>query len=204
MLKEGVNKVNSEITVTVNMELPGENEIGSVRLNSSQIQGTLYARSKEQGDSVKSKGITKKLKKVFTDLHIPSHIRPLLPVICDDLGVLAVPGIVARDKAFDKKGDIIISGTIDDGHGHILKKHAMGNVIGIYRENITFTQNFEENDDYYAISKQVIDKIIAYEDNIIEYWVNHRYDIRHSERYNLENFDDFTSVLDCVVNNMGD
>lgn len=108
MLKEGVNKVNSEITVTVNMELPGENEIGSVRLNSSQIQGALYARSKEQGDSVKSKGITKKLKKVFTDLHIPSHIRPLLPVICDDLGVLAVPGIVARDKAFDKKGDIII------------------------------------------------------------------------------------------------
>lgn len=66
-----------------------------------------------------------------------------------------------------------------------------------------FTQNFEEDDDYYAISQQVIDKIIAYEDNIVEYWVNHRYDIRHSERYNLENFDDFTSVVDCVINNMG-
>lgn len=67
-----------------------------------------------------------------------------------------------------------------------------------------FTQNFEEDDDYYAISKQVIDKIIAYEDNIVVYWVNHRYDIRHSERYNLENFDDFTSVLDCVINDMGE
>lgn len=67
-----------------------------------------------------------------------------------------------------------------------------------------FVQNYDEDDEYYAISQQVIDKIIAYEDNIVEYWVNHRYDIRHSERYNLENFDDFTSVLDCVINNMGE
>ncbi len=49
-----------------------------------------------------------------------------------------------------KKGDIIISGTVDDGFGHILKKHAMGKVIGIYRENITFTQPFEEQGQLYA------------------------------------------------------
>lgn len=110
-LEKGINYIDElNIAIGVNEELLNSDfcEIGSVRLNSSQIQGTLYARSKEQGDSVKSKGITKKLKKVFTDLHIPSHLRPLLPVICDDLGVLAVPGIVARDKAFDKKGDINI------------------------------------------------------------------------------------------------
>ncbi len=111
MLENGITYIEGlNIAIGVNEELCNGlyKEIGSVRLNSSQIQGSLYARSKEQGDSVKSKGVTKKLKRVFTDLHIPSHLRPLLPVICDDLGVLAVPGIVARDKAFDKKGDINI------------------------------------------------------------------------------------------------
>ena len=30
-----------------------------------------------------------------------------------------------------KKGDIIVSGTVDTGNGHLIKKHAMGKIIGI-------------------------------------------------------------------------
>lgn len=62
-----------------------------------------------------------------------------------------------------------------------------------------FVQNFEPEDDYYSISQETINKIIDFKENIVEFWVNHRYDIRHSERYNLENFDDFVSVLECVM-----
>ena len=68
----------------------------------------MYARSRQDGDTVKSKGMTKKLKRVFADLHIPSHKRDFIPVVCDEKGVLAVPGIIARDDAFDKKGNLII------------------------------------------------------------------------------------------------
>lgn len=39
-----------------------------------------------------------------------------------------------------KKGDIIISGVVDDGGGHTLKKHAMGKIIGEYNEEAVFTQ----------------------------------------------------------------
>lgn len=63
-------------------------------------------------------------------------------------------------------------------------------------------QNYEEDDDYYCVDENVIDKMLQYKDNIVEYWVSHRYDIRHSERYNLENFDDFISVLTCVMSNL--
>lgn len=49
-----------------------------------------------------------------------------------------------------KKGDIIISGTVEDEKGNILKKHAMGKVIGIYNEEITFTQPFEESGQVYT------------------------------------------------------
>lgn len=49
-----------------------------------------------------------------------------------------------------KKGDIIVSGTVDDGNGHFLKKHAMGKVKGIYKEEIVFTQLFEESGQIYS------------------------------------------------------
>ena len=65
-----------------------------------------------------------------------------------------------------------------------------------------FVQNFEPDDDYYAISQDTINKIINFKENIVEFWINHRYDIRHSERYNLECFDDFVSVLECIMNNI--
>lgn len=65
-----------------------------------------------------------------------------------------------------------------------------------------FVQNYEEDDDYYSISKDTINKIINFKDNIVKFWVNHRYDIRHSERYNLEYFDDFVSVLECIMDNI--
>lgn len=52
-----------------------------------------------------------------------------------------------------KKGDIIISGTVEDEKGNILKKHAMGKVIGIYNEEITFTQPFEESGQVYTGSE---------------------------------------------------
>ena len=67
-----------------------------------------------------------------------------------------------------------------------------------------FIQNFEDDEDFQWFSEEVIDKIINYEDNFLYYWVDHRYDYRHSERYNLENIEDFTSALEIVIGNMGD
>ncbi len=49
-----------------------------------------------------------------------------------------------------KKGDIIVSGTVDDGKGHFLKKHAMGVIKGKYSEEIVFTQVFEESGQIYS------------------------------------------------------
>lgn len=110
-LDRGVNYLlNGELAVAVGCSFEnGEYvESGAVALNSCEIAGTMIARSKRDGDTVRSGGVTKKLKRVFCDKHIPSHKRCRLPVICDDKGVLAIPGIVARDGAFNKKGDLTI------------------------------------------------------------------------------------------------
>lgn len=65
-----------------------------------------------------------------------------------------------------------------------------------------FVQNFDEEDNYCAIAENVVNKIINFKDNVVEFWVNHRYDVRHSEKYNLEHFDDFVSVLEIIFNNL--
>lgn len=49
-----------------------------------------------------------------------------------------------------KKGDIIISGVVDDGGGHILKKHAMGKIIGKYEEEVTFAQPLSSEGKVYS------------------------------------------------------
>lgn len=87
-------------------------------------------------------------------------------------------------------------------------KEIIDNAVDIYHgQNFfymieEFVQNFEPEDDYYAISQDTINKIINFNGNVVEFWANHRYDIRHSERYNLEYFDDFISVLECVMSNI--
>ena len=121
-LEQGVNFIEgTDIAVLVGdgCAPTGYCESAQVRLNSKEVELPLYVRSKQDGDTVKSGGITKKLKRVLADLHIPSHERKKLPVICDSKGVLTVPGIIARDGAFNKKGDLNIKIYIKDDYGGI-------------------------------------------------------------------------------------
>lgn len=53
-----------------------------------------------------------------------------------------------------KKGDLLISGTVDDGKGGVYYTHSIGEIIGRYTETITFTQPY-------------IDEIIEYTDKSV-------------------------------------
>ena len=65
----------------------------------------MYIRPKKDGDTVYYGGMTHKLKKLFCDSKIPPSKRGLIPILCDDNGVVWVPGFGVRDdgvKAEDK------------------------------------------------------------------------------------------------------
>ncbi|MBR3973161.1 MAG: tRNA lysidine(34) synthetase TilS [Oscillospiraceae bacterium] len=65
-----------------------------------QAQGTIYVRSRQAGDTIRLSGGTKSVKKLFIDKKIPAAQRPLIPIVCDDLGILAIGGIgVNLDRA---------------------------------------------------------------------------------------------------------
>ena len=62
--------------------------------------GDIYIRPRQTGDTIRLPGGTKSLKKLFIDRKIPASQRDSIPVICDDLGILAVGGIgVNLDRA---------------------------------------------------------------------------------------------------------
>jgi len=62
--------------------------------------GEVRIRSREAGDSMRLPGGTKSLKKLFIDRKIPASQRKLVPVVCDDGGIIGVYGIgVNLDRA---------------------------------------------------------------------------------------------------------
>ena len=79
---------------------------------SAIIKGDLFLRFRREGDSFKYKGHTRRLKKVFNDRNIPKLERDRIPIICDNEGILWVPGLGVRDfseSSVEKLGKIGIT-----------------------------------------------------------------------------------------------
>ena len=74
-----------------------------VDISSAIIVGGLSVRPKKDGDSVFYGGMTHKLKKLFNDRKIPRSLRPLIPVLCDEKGVVWVPGFGVRDDGLGRE-----------------------------------------------------------------------------------------------------
>ena len=63
-------------------------------------QGQLYLRCRQAGDTIRLPGGTKSIKKLFIDRKIPAAKRDSIPILCDDAGILGIPGIsVNLDRA---------------------------------------------------------------------------------------------------------
>lgn len=67
--------------------------------DSAKIYGVLRARNRRAGDKIKVRGVNRSVKKLMCDKKIPLELRYRLPVICDDLGIVAVPMCEVRDGA---------------------------------------------------------------------------------------------------------
>lgn len=77
-----------------------------VRLNSSKIQGNLYFRSVLDGDSMLLVGQSseKKLLELMRDAQLTVTARRRIPVICDQIGPVWVPGVAAAGRVILEEG----------------------------------------------------------------------------------------------------
>lgn len=71
------------------------------QLSSVIINGKLKIRSRKDGDVIYYGGITRKVKTLFSDLKIPRELRGLIPILCDDSGIVWIPGLGVRDDGVD-------------------------------------------------------------------------------------------------------
>ena len=109
-LKEGVNYIEQVKTaISVNSDLePDLKKYELVECVKLKSEGALLVRSKRDGDKMIQGKMTKKLKTIFCDKHIPSHHRDKIPLICDEKGILHIPTVVSRDGAKSKNAETVI------------------------------------------------------------------------------------------------
>ena len=67
-------------------------------LTSAKINGKIFARNKRDGDFYRYGKMTHKLKKLFNDAKLSQRQRRTVPVLCDDDGILWVPGFSVRES----------------------------------------------------------------------------------------------------------
>ena len=63
------------------------------------ISGGLHARTLKNGDAYRMGGMTRRVRRLLSSLHLPPSLRTVYPIVCDGAGVLWVPGFGVRDAA---------------------------------------------------------------------------------------------------------
>lgn len=65
-----------------------------------RIKGKLCLRCRQEGDYMhpEGRGVGKTIKKLMNEWRIPAHIRDVYPILCDDEGVVLVPGYACDER----------------------------------------------------------------------------------------------------------
>lgn len=79
---------------------PAQEVLNTQEVFTVHTEGPIILRQRKSGDSIRLSGGTKSLKKLFIDRKFPAALRPQIPVVCDDAGILGVYSIgVNLDRA---------------------------------------------------------------------------------------------------------
>lgn len=80
-----------------------------LRVPSVIIENGLYLRTRRDGDAYRYGGMTHRLKKVFNDRNIPPFMRDLVPVLCDEEGIIFVPGLKICDRIRNDEASVWVT-----------------------------------------------------------------------------------------------
>ena len=71
------------------------------------VCGTITVRPRRPGDFIRlrDRGVTKSLKKLYNEAHVPRSLRDTVPVAADEAGVLAVWSLGADERGAPEPGD---------------------------------------------------------------------------------------------------
>ena len=76
-----------------------------VYLESDKIKGKLCVRCRKNGDKIRFGGMSKDVRKLFSEKKLELRKRSSYPVVCDNEGIVFIPEIAVRDGAKIAKND---------------------------------------------------------------------------------------------------
>lgn len=86
----------------------------TIHLAQDHICGTLYARNYISGDEIQMNQMTKSVKKMLTDGKISASERDRIPFVCDEIGILWIPGFGLCDRVRPENAKQHITLTLRD------------------------------------------------------------------------------------------
>ena len=116
-IKTGLTIIdNTEFAVYVSDDITSIPEGYSVYstdiIDKSKISGKLFARNRKSGDVIRQGEMTKKVKDLFIHNKISTETRNVIPFICDDAGIVCIPGVAKNDShkttAYNKENQLYI------------------------------------------------------------------------------------------------
>lgn len=87
---------------TLQIQRSGENIyklFTHVCVQSDKINGRLFIRGRLPGDKIRFGGMSRDVRKLFSERAVPPDERTAYPIVCDDDGVVWIPNIALRDGA---------------------------------------------------------------------------------------------------------
>lgn len=69
-------------------------------MDCDKIVGKLHIRSRREGDYMhpSGRGVGKSIKKLMIEWRIPAHLRESYPLLCDEAGIVSVPGYACDER----------------------------------------------------------------------------------------------------------
>lgn len=109
-LNYGINKVFGErVSINISKEVYNTENINNlyttVFLSCDKIVGDLYVRNRRTGDRIFINGMNKSIKKLFIEKKIPKEYREIIPIFCDDEGIIYVPFVGLSDRVHTNNND---------------------------------------------------------------------------------------------------
>ena len=97
----GIKKVCLEqFSCSMGMDENIHNLLLHSAIDCDKIIGKLHLRCRLEGDYMhpEGRGVGKTLKKLMNEWRMPAHIRDVYPILCDDEGVVLVPGYACDER----------------------------------------------------------------------------------------------------------
>ncbi|MBQ7921535.1 MAG: tRNA lysidine(34) synthetase TilS [Clostridia bacterium] len=74
-------------------------------INFAKIKGVMSVRYRLPGDTIRYGGMTRKVKKLLSEKHLPEKLRNCLPVLTDEEGIVWLPGFPVREETAGTDSD---------------------------------------------------------------------------------------------------